>query len=304
MKLFELFQTVYNDYEKVGNEYYFTTPNNNKYHVHYYNIEFYYQWHLIKTVHVGFGLVKDGEEHPSDAIENTGDAFAVFSNVRHILKEIIQSNGLDTLLLAAKRSEPSRVKLYGSFVKHVAKFLPGWKLQFMTDNVYPEYRLWLLVKDGAKVFESNTKLFELFDAPLKLYKDDEEDGVYYFATKNGGEYSIHLLNGSYFNKNRKLVGHAIEVEFGRRDGKRWVLDVTNTGEQYAVFSTVLAALREYMKTSDRNYVMFVGSLKDNGRVKLYDTLAKMAEKLMPGWKLIDIQQNEEQKLYVFGRSKN
>lgn len=298
MKLFELFQTAY-DYEKVGDNYYFATPNNNKYKVNYYNVEFFYKWHFIKTVHLGFGLIKDDEDEVSDAVEHTGDAFAVFSTVGRILKEVVQANSWDSFLLAAKRSEPSRVKLYGTFVKHLAKFLPGWKLQFMTDNVYPEYRLWMLVKEGTDVFAPKEKLNELFDKPYALKKDGASD--YHFLTKSGDEYAVIFVQDTFLDVQTRKTIHGIMIEFGKRDGNEWDLGVTKSGDQISVFSTVIAAIKEYVKTTDQQYFMFTGSLEEGSRISLYDTFAKMVNKLVPGWKLVKTYDSSFERWYIFSK---
>lgn len=149
MKLFELFQNYY-PYNRLDDKHYkFDTDQGLRYLV-YFN-ELYIpingDWQLQKVLATGFALVDDAGE-PTDKIQHTGNAITVFSTVGKIIQEHLNKEPVDRLAFGAKLIEPSRVKLYQTFIKYLPKFLPGWKLELSSDKIDPGLRVWILKKNN------------------------------------------------------------------------------------------------------------------------------------------------------------
>jgi hypothetical protein len=85
----------------------------------------------------------------TDLINDSGNAFKIFSTVLKIIKEVVKKNpNISTMLFAAKESEPSRVKLYSRFVDNIEKYLPGWKLK----RVKPKSTVGFGIKNNTVYF--------------------------------------------------------------------------------------------------------------------------------------------------------
>lgn len=81
--------------------------------------------------------------------------------------------------------------------------------------------------------------------------------------KEGREIQISFWN--------LVRGQAIVIDFSR-EGR---YTITGQGEAIQIFSTVLAALAEYLKTSSPKYIVF--SAEEPSRKRLYNRLSKKLE---------------------------
>jgi hypothetical protein len=59
-------------------------------------------------------------------ITNTGDAWGVFSTVIDIIKHAINESNFDIIVFEADKKEPSRVRLYSTFMSRVQQVLPNY----------------------------------------------------------------------------------------------------------------------------------------------------------------------------------
>lgn len=81
----------------------------------------------------------DGNKKSVDTITNTGNAFKVFATVRKIIQEILNKIGPDSyLIIIARSSEPSRVKLYSKLIGKISK------TQWTAKTQKGESHFWLL----------------------------------------------------------------------------------------------------------------------------------------------------------------
>lgn len=149
MRLFELFQKYYK-YSRLDHEHYmFTTDQDLRYLVHFKEISIPIGWQLEKAMGVAFALTKDDGEI-LDLIQNTGDAFTVFSTVGKIVQEHMQTVSNTYLFFGATLHEPSRLKLYEMFIKFLPKFMPDWELDSKSEEIFENTRVWILKRKGSR----------------------------------------------------------------------------------------------------------------------------------------------------------
>ena len=134
MRLLELLSTTYPYEETDPDEYEFTTDAGIEYVVLMMTEGFEddkgkYQ----EEVEVQFGIKTHGGVITK--ITKAGDAFKVFATVGKILKDHLAKNPeCLNMLFSASLQEPTRVKLYDSFIKFLPKFLPGWSVDDIEDE--------------------------------------------------------------------------------------------------------------------------------------------------------------------------
>lgn len=63
-------------------------------------------------------------------------------------------------------------------------------------------------------------------------------------------------------------------------GRQGELNISNTGDEYEVFGTVLAIIREYMGRYSPAAISFSAETKEPSRIKLYD---RMVTRIASGW---------------------
>jgi len=93
-------------------------------------------------------------------------------------------------------------------------------------------------------------------------------------------------------------GNILIVNFGAREedkdvlrlGNSWKDNVTNTGDAFKVFATVLAIIKDCLKRIDDDdldveIIEFAADTDEPSRVKLYTRFADNIGKYLPGWKL-------------------
>lgn len=148
MRLQELFQTLYPYEKQQDNIYIFRTPAGKKYRVKLDTVKIPYKGETRDAIWISFLLMKS-EYKWSDEVESTGDAFAVFSTVATIVQDYISRSTTDIMVLAAWINQPSRIKLYETFIKHLSKFMPNWKYEYTQDDIMPGVRSWIIKRKGS-----------------------------------------------------------------------------------------------------------------------------------------------------------
>ena len=112
------------------------------------------------------------------------------------------------------------------------------------------------------------KIFELFDRPLTwtITRNSSTTKIIEFSTSNNSLYTVII------DVNSAHSGIIWEINFARitSDGKE--TSITNSGDQYETFSTVLNILDYFITQDPPRMIMFVG--EEPSRQKLYITLSK------------------------------
>lgn len=105
----------------------FTTDSGQQYVVVTLDERYYENRKFYPAIMLEFGIVK-GRDDIKTTVTGSGDAFKVFATVAEILKQAIANSGVEYVMFGASLQEPSRIKLYDSFLKLLPKFLPGWRV--------------------------------------------------------------------------------------------------------------------------------------------------------------------------------
>jgi hypothetical protein len=100
-------------------------------------------------------------------------------------------------------------------------------------------------------------------------KNTDKNMVAYFSMADGSEYNVEFNGAQFLN--------SWDVEFGRSEDSREApkANITGTGDQYAVFATVIDIIREFMVQVDPDKITFYAENREPSRVKLYDKMVKM-----------------------------
>lgn len=81
-------------------------------------------------------------------------------------------------------------------------------------------------------------------------------------------------------------------------GHQGELNMTNTGDEFLVFGTVMAIIQEYMKRYSPNAVTFSAEAKEPSRIKLYD---RMVKRMANGWVVQTENLGTSAKVYTLTR---
>lgn len=116
-------------------------------------------------------------------------------------------------------------------------------------------------------------LFEIFNKTLPWEWDRKQytntNMVAYFQV-DGAEYNVEFDS---------IGENHWSCEFGRSVGDNApVSTITGTGNQYAVFATVVDIVKEFMSQNDPDQLMFSAASKEPSRIRLYDRMLKMFPK--------------------------
>jgi hypothetical protein len=125
------------------------------------------------------------------------------------------------------------------------------------------------------------KLYEVLDKPFSYNWHQKLDDDWY-GRFNVGENDLISVT---FEEELSGEG-AIEIVFsrGKRTGAGHSTSITNTGEQFKIFATVMAMTKEYVKQKSPDKIKF--SAKEDSRIKLYGKLIKKYSKSL-GYKVVD-----------------
>ena len=124
-----------------------------------------------------------------------------------------------------------------------------------------------------ELFEERFQLDELFDKPAKFKKTHDS------------------LNSVYYSANIK--GKKLDIEFDKLFTNKWILifaidgetSITSEGNQYQIFSTVLAAIKDFIEDRNPEAIEFSSANKEmdnvkTGRTKLYTQMVDRFAKNM------------------------
>lgn len=119
---------------------------------------------------------------------------------------------------------------------------------------------------------------ELFDRPEQFSwtKKSENYGAAMFVT---GDATYKVLIGGYAF-GQTLVW-SVQFEALPMDADKWTISNTGTGNEHTVFSTVIAAIKEFMEFAGYRTIHMQTS--DRSRAALYP---KMLKKLLPQWTVV------------------
>lgn len=123
-----------------------------------------------------------------------------------------------------------------------------------------------------------------------------------YQSEGPGRYVFDITGTKYQVEADDMGEGAITFNFGVIDGKKGlVITATNTGNEFAVFSTVMAILAKEIQNGVSN-VMFTASLGEPSRVKLYDRFMSLVQKRLPGWRF-DVEDDDDERQYFIKKAK-
>lgn len=112
-------------------------------------------------------------------------------------------------------------------------------------------------------------LTELFDKPLRYHWENNKTAEFVINDKN---YSIEF---SIFENSKGL--READVHFNLRDDADVArIDLTNTGDEIKVFSTILQIINEFIKNNNVDVLTF--SAEEPSRINLYKRIANKFSK--------------------------
>ena len=113
------------------------------------------------------------------------------------------------------------------------------------------------------------KLLELFNRPLEweIKTNTGSTTVLAFVTSGNNNYEVHIDHSERPNGEIEW-----SIAFGQLSGGSAVTDITSSGNEFEVFSTVLDILTYYIDEKDPDEIVFSG--KGGSRQKLYTALIK------------------------------
>lgn len=139
------------------------------------------------------------------------------------------------------------------------------------------------------------KLLELFDKTPQVTWDFVQDSGAHASFVIGGiPYQVEIRDGLIFQNGfsgppeSKAMLTTWEVEFAATLGRRSVITNTNTGNQFEVYASVFATVREFFKIQEVRPIS-VGA-DDDGRYRLY---LRFMNKFLPGWKVVQGTLNKQ-----------
>ena len=275
-----------NSKQNPGKDFYFDTEDGQEYKVEFDSI-----WG--DDVSVAFSARGQGDEHKT-GITGTGNSRKIFGTVIKIVKDYIRKANPEIIAFSANNSEPSRVRLYNMLASQVNKELPNYNFTDAFSN--GGFTTYYLTRDGAKiptstkvkakagkaldaVFDESVNdehtLTELFDRPYnaRLYNSSKDMLIYEFTTDKGEEYRVYfdtspdrkVVNVSFFNDARA--------------------EITNTGDEFRVFATVINLLDQYIKQHEPKTILFSAYADDPSRIKLYKKMGMGVGQKFLGYKL-------------------
>lgn len=99
---------------------------------------------------------------------------------------------------------------------------------------------------------------------------------YGFTSKNGNQYGILFYNAKDDNEVR-----GVDISFYQKTPKGPEYNLTNTGDQIKVFSTVFKIINLYLNTYKPKFVSFSGASRSHNN--LYDYIVNHVERFIPNW---------------------
>ena len=186
-------------------------------------------------------------------ITGTGNAAQVISTVTDIMREFLKLYSADLEGITFTAKEPSRKRLYTSMVQ---RLLPGWRIS--KDSTGTEFT----VSPPLNFNKPAAELTEI-NAPGSGYELEWDDQ---FGPKEIHA-RAHDRQGKYIDINFVPVrDNVTDIEFSKMDN----FELTGQGDEIAVFSTVIDAVRRYLSGYQPKIIVFSG--KGEKRAGLYQRL--------------------------------
>ncbi len=130
-------------------------------------------------------------------------------------------------------------------------------------------------------------LVEIADSPYDYIQNVKTPAkrAYRFQTDNGQLYRVQVLNRETPDIKNFGINKNLEIHFDLTDMKTGKPNTgrTNTGDSIRVFSTVANILQKEVAEQKPTGIVIASKADDEGRVRLYKTLARRATKLMPDY---------------------
>ena len=150
-------------------------------------------------------------------------------------------------------------------------------------------------------------LAELADKPyaFQYSQHGSSKSVFGFETDSGAEYVIHIHP---ISSGQAFQNDTLDVSFALLQDGEAIDTQTGTAGRDAlrVFGTVMNAVKDSLakRTSsglDINYIQFVGSNEEPGRIKLYQRMAQNIGKYLPGWEYYALRSNDVDSKFIVKR---
>ena len=218
----------------------------------------------------------------SQEVTGGGDAQRVFATVLNAIQKFIKKHKPQLLRFSAsKEVEPgqnsqSRAKLYDRLVQRYAN---AWGYEMYQEDHGDQVTYELTPSRQGVAEEELTELF----SPGKAWKWSFTGSEEAVAVFHVGE--IPYMFRAYTYSDTPGVW---EVEFKnaeRGQSKSSKFGLTGTGNSAEVMSTIADIMRAFLEKYKDKIERLVFTAKESSRQALY---ARMAKRLMPGWKLVQI----------------
>jgi hypothetical protein len=214
-----------------------------------------------KKWEIQFRLIRKPDVDP-DTLDlfgttGTGNSAEVMSTAVDITRAFLKQYGLDNIEeITFNAKEDSRIGLYAKMIK---RLLPNWDLYSKKD---PYDGMVFTLTDRRAYDKPENKLNELFEpnAGYKLHWDDEfgPKEIHARAYDRQGQYiDIHFV---------PVKDGITDIEFSKLDN----YELTGQGDEMAVFSTVVNAIKRYLQGYQPKIIVFSG--KGEGRGGLYQRM--------------------------------
>lgn len=128
------------------------------------------------------------------------------------------------------------------------------------------------------------RLMELFDQPREYKWTTQQPRDRFVATFMVGDV-LYRFSAHWFPYENEETGDELsgyEIAFCASDGKKCRTDNTGTGNELAVYSTVVSLIREVVNMGRASRIAYDAA--DIKRKKIYPALIKKA---LPGWQLAE-----------------
>jgi len=254
----------------MGSRFYFETEDGVEYKV------FFAGNNLVE---ISFNASTDGGETWKSTMIGTGDAYKVFGTIIKIVQEYVEVHQPKALYFTADKDERGRVSLYKKLAASVDKALPNYVDGGPTDM--GSGVAFMIMRKGE------SRIDEVADSPYDYVQNVKTPAkrAYRFQTDNGQLYRVQVLNRETpdiknfgINKNLEIHFDLTDMQSGKPNTGR-----TNTGDSIRVFSTVANILQKEVAEQKPTGIVIASKADDEGRVRLYKTLARRATKLMPDY---------------------
>jgi len=124
----------------------------------------------------------------------------------------------------------------------------------------------------------NNYINEIFDTKVNLKQKTTIRGSSYEFEVNKKKYNVDFDNLG-FNSSEVYVTFSMVYHPNR--GRVYDTGIASSGDEFKVFSGVIQAFNEYLKTEIPDIISFEGDLEEPSRIKLYDKFSKVMSKRFP-----------------------